>query len=62
LGKGANPYAKSPKLRSPFAFDNTLKDAVNKRYIVANAGSNPASDYSGITLIVICSFIKNEMY
>jgi hypothetical protein len=60
LGKGANPYAKSPKLKSLFAFDNTIKDAVNKRYIVVNAGSNPAPDYSGITLIVICSFYKKQ--
>jgi hypothetical protein len=35
---------RSPILISLFAFDNLLKDAVNKRYIVANAGSNPAPD------------------
>jgi hypothetical protein len=41
IEKRCKSSLRSPILNSLFAFDITLKDAVNKRYIVANAGSNP---------------------
>lgn len=52
-----------PVLDSVFAFDKKLEDAVNKRYIVVNAGSNPAPEeiQDFLSLPFALSYILNSV-
>lgn len=56
IGERCKSSCDSPILNRFLLLTLLLKDAVDKRYIVANAGSNPAPDHSGFSLIAFSSF------